>query len=407
MWLINCNLVDVAEGTVTSGAAVEVKDDRIAQVVTGPAPPPRPGSAQSDDEYDLGGRYLLAGLVSVHTHLSVVYPFSATDESEPSGLTVLRSLSRARDALEAGILTLRCVHELNRADLLLRRAAQDGWVGMPRIFGAGKALSTTGGHGWGVGASYADGPPGFLAAARAELATGADHLKVFITGGLANAGEVMDGMQLTREELAAVVRAADEKAKYVVAHASNSMAISEALSIGVRSFEHAYELDDATAKTMAEAGVFLTPTLCVTRMPGWMADHAFSQDQIERAIAVGQSHLDSIKRAVDAGVTLVNGTDYPPGEPADGTVVAVREMEFMAEAGLDPIDAIRAATINPARLLRAEDRIGQVKPGYFADLVAVNADPTKDVSAMRDISYVMAAGSVVRDDFEMASSRAR
>ena len=267
---------------------------------------------------------------------------------------------------------------------------------VPRIFGAGQALSTTGGHGWGSGCSYADGPDQFLAAARAELAAGADHIKVFITGGLAHAGEVMTGMQITTAEVSSAVRAASEKGKYVVAHAANSAAIREALAAGVRSFEHAYELDDETAQALAAAGAFLTPTLCVTRMPHWMRAHAFTPDQVERAMAAGPQHLDSIKRAVDAGVTLVNGTDYPPGEPGDGAVVAVHEMEFMADAGLDPAAALRSITVNPARLLGAERELGRVQEGFLADLIAVDSDPTRSVTALREISFVLAAGSVVR-----------
>jgi imidazolonepropionase-like amidohydrolase len=392
MWLTNCQLVDVATGSVLPSAAVEVTGDRISAV--GPPPDGLPAG----ELLDLGGRYLLPGMISCHTHLSVVYPFDATDEQESAGLSVLRAASRAADALRAGVTTIRCVHEINRADLLLRQAAADGWARPPRIFGAGQALSTTGGHGWGSGCSYADGAEQFLAAAREELAAGADHIKVFITGGLAHAGEVMAGMQVTAAELGGAVRAASEKARYVVAHAANSAAIREALEIGVRSFEHAYELDDETAGALAGRGAFLTPTLCCTRMPEWMREHSFSEDQVERAMAVGAQHLDSIKRAVDAGVTLVNGTDYPPGEPGDGTVVAVREMEFMAEAGLDPAAVLRSATLNAARLVQAERELGQVKPGYLADLIAVDADPTRSVSAMRGVSFVMAAGSVVRDD---------
>jgi imidazolonepropionase-like amidohydrolase len=392
MWLTNCQLIDVDKGSVLPSAAVEVTGERIARVGTPPDVPP------GDQRYDLGGRYLMPGLVSCHTHLSVVYPFDATDEQESPGLSVLRAASRAADALRAGITTIRCVHEINRADLLLRRAGREGWARPPRIFGAGRALSITGGHGWGSACSYADGADEFLAAARAELAAGADHVKVFITGGLAHAGEVMTGMQVTAAELAGAVRAASEKARYVVAHAANSAAIREALEVGVRSFEHAYELDDETAGALAARGAFLTPTLCCTRMPQWMRDHSFSADQVERAMAVGPQHLDSIKRAVDAGVTLVNGTDYPPGEGADDTVVAVREMEFMAEAGLDPAAALRSVTVNPARLLQAERELGQVRPGYLADLIAVDADPTRSVGAMRSVSFVMAGGSVVRDD---------
>lgn len=385
--------MDVETGSVQPSAAVEIEDDRITSVRT--AASELPDAAET---YDLGGRFLLPGIISCHTHLSVVYPFHATDEQESAGLTATRAAARATDALLAGITTIRCVHEQNRADLLLRQSGRQGWLQTPRIFGAGQALSTTGGHGWGMACSYADGPEQFLAAARAELAAGADHIKVFITGGLAHAGEVMTGMQVTAAEVGSAVRAATEKGKYVVAHAANSAAIRDALQAGVRSFEHAYELDDETAHAIAARGAFLTPTLCCTRMPDWMRGHAFSADQVERAMAVGPQHLDSIKRAVDAGVTLVNGTDYPPGEPGDGTVVAVREMEFMAEAGLDPAAALRSVTLNPARLLGAERELGNVKEGFLADLIAVDADPTRSVSAMRQVSFVLAGGSVVRDD---------
>jgi imidazolonepropionase-like amidohydrolase len=436
MWLTNCNVVDVATGTIARRRAVQIDGGRIAAVVaagdaaatagdatatagnaTGTAgdaagtagdaaatagdaaaSAASPHGANGAEVYDLGGRYLVPGLISCHTHLSVVYPFQATDESESPGLSALRAASRAHDALLAGITTIRCVHEINRADLILRRSAAEGWVRVPRIRAAGRALSTTGGHGWGSGCRYADGADQFLAAARAELAAGADHLKVFITGGLAHAGEVLAGMQLTAEELSSVVRAAREKATYVVAHASNSVAIAEALRLGVRSFEHAYELDDGTARALAAAGAFLTPTLCVSRLPQWMADHSFTADQIERATAVGPSHLDSIKRAVDAGVTLVTGTDYPPGEPVEDTVVSVREMEFLVDAGLSPLDALRASTTDAARLLMAEHELGDVRTGYLADLVAVDADPTLDISAMRRISFVMAGGVTIRDD---------
>src|ERR1700722_7254117 len=393
MWLTNCQLVDVETGSVQPSAAVEIQGDRITSVLTGPAD--RPAGEQV---YDLGGRFLMPGIISCHTHLSVVFPFDATDEHESAGLSAVRAAARAKDALQAGITTIRCVHEMNRADLVLRQSAREGWLRIPRIFGAGQALSTTGGHGSGSGCTYVDGADQFLAAARAELAAGADHIKVFITGGLAHAGEVMTGMQVTAAEVGGAVRAASEKGTYVVAHAANSAAIREALQAGVRSFEHAYELDDETARPIAAQGAFLTPTLCVTRMPQWMRDHAFTADQVERAMAAGPQHLDSIKRAVDAGVTLINGTDYPPGEAGDDTVAAIREMEFMAEAGLDPAATLRSVTVNPAKLLSAEHELGQVKPGFLADLIAVDADPTQSVSAIRAVSFVLAAGSVVRDD---------
>lgn len=399
LWLTGGHVVDVRAGTVRRNVNVEISDGRIAQL-TSAAPPE--GSARRE----LGGRYVVPGLISVHTHLSVVYPFTDTDESESAGITALRALSRAQDALHAGVTTIRCVHEQNRADLLIRTAAEQGWIAAPRILGAGRAVSTTGGHGHGMACSYADGYDGFLHAARAELAAGADHVKIFITGGIARQGETFQGAEMTVDEMRAVVRATEERGSYAVAHAGDAVAIRQALEAGVRSFEHAYELDDATVAEMARRQVFLTPTLCVTRSPEWMAEHSFTQWQIERAVEVGPGHLASIRRAVadgqeldgQSGITFVAGTDYPPGEPIEDTVVAVREMEHLAEAGLTPVQALRAGTIDAARLIRREDHIGAVDTGYLADLVVTDADPTDDVSALRRIRLVLQAGRVVRDD---------
>ncbi len=394
MWLTNAAVLDVRSGTVTRDASVEVVDGNIASIERG-----RSGGS---GDIDLAGRYLLPGLVSVHTHLSVLYPFSATDETEPSWVTVLRALGRAQDALQAGITTLRCVHEQNRADLLLRHAHSQGWVRVPRILGAGRAISTTGGHGHGMATSYADGPDEFLKAARTEFSFGADHIKIFITGGIADAGESL-GAQMTVAEIEATVRAAVEHSSYVVAHAGSSAAIREALGAGVRSFEHAYELDDDTAGAIKAQGAFLTPTLCVTRCPDWMADHDFTSEQIARAMEVGPRHLASIRAAVAAGVPLVNGTDYPPGEPIEDTVVAVRELEFMVEAGLTPLQALQGATCTAAALIRREHQLGAVEPGLVADLIAVPGDPTQDIAALRDIEFVMSGGDVIRDDITVAA----
>jgi len=402
VWLSGGHVVDVRSGTIRRDTNVVVRDGRIERL-TADAPPAGARTVH------LGGRYLLPGLISVHTHLSVVYPFSETDEAENPGITALRALSRARDALYAGVTTIRSVHEQNRADLLVRTAAEQGWVEAPRIVGAGRAISTTGGHGHGMGCAYADGYDAFLRAARAELAAGADLIKIFITGGIAHQGESFTGAQMTIDEMRAVVRAAEEHGTYVTAHAGAGSAIREALTAGVRGYEHAYDLDEATAKQMADRRVFLTPTLCVTRCPEWMAEHSFTPWQIERAMEVGPGHLASIRTAVAAGVadpedpekpgiTFLAGTDYPPGEPIEDTVVAVREMEFLTEAGLDTAQALRAGTLDAARLTGLQGQAGAVEEGHVADLIVTERDPLSDLSALRRIAFVMQAGRVVRDD---------
>lgn len=391
MWLRNVKVVDVLSGSC-SDSSVQVEGGVITKIVADS----EPGyEAHQSCDVDLGGGYLLPGLISVHTHLSVTYPFSATNAAEDSGVTVLRALARAVEALDAGVTTVRCVHEQNRADLVLRQASRDGWVSVPTIVGAGRAISTSGGHGHGMATVYADGADAFLHAAREELGAGADHVKIFLTGGIADVHESLGG-QMTLAEIEASVRAAADHGTYVVAHAGSSASIREGLSAGVRSFEHAYELDEETARMMAEAQVFLTPTLCVTRCPEWMADHQFTREQIARAVEVGPGHLDSIRRAVRAGVRLVSGTDYPPGAPIEDTVVAVREIEFMVEAGLSPVLALQSATSTAAALIGRADRTGRIAEGYDADLICVGQDPTINVGALRNLSFVMHQGKVIR-----------
>jgi imidazolonepropionase-like amidohydrolase len=389
MKLENANVVDVESGQVLRGYSMEIADGKITAI--------EKHIFFTDDGIDCTDLYLLPGLISVHSHLSVVYPFSALDESENSAQSVLRALSRARDALMAGVTTVRSVHEVNMADLHLRYASESGLVEIPRIFGAGRALSTTGGHGKGAGCVYVDGYDEFFQAATAEMEKGADHIKVFISGGIADAHESLEGAQMSMDEMRGVVDAANAKGKYVVAHAANSESISLAVDAGFRSFEHAYFLDEETAKKMKKHNVFLTPTLCVTRSPEWMADHSFTKEQIDKAMEIGPTHLNSIRNAIKAGVTIVAGTDYPPGEAIQDTFVAAKEMEFLVEAGASPLQALQAGTSTAAKLLGADKSIGKLEVGMLADVIACRKDPISDLSAIRDIDLIIQEGKIIRN----------
>jgi imidazolonepropionase-like amidohydrolase len=393
MWLVNAHVVDVLSGEVLPARAVETAPDGTIAQVTAAPPPGLPDELVTD----VAGRWLLPGLISCHTHLSVVFPFADTDEAENPALTAYRSAARATAALQAGITTIRSVHEQNRADLLLREAAGRGWISAPRILGAGRAVSVRGGHGQGSGCAYATGEDEFQAAALAELEAGADHVKIFINGGLASAGERVERPEMTDAEIRGAVRAAGRHDTYVVAHSGESAAIRQALAQGVRCFEHAYRLDDDTAALLARRGAYLTPTLCVTRSASWMRANGFAEHTIANAASAADEHLASIRRAVRAGITLLNGTDYPPGDLVDGVPVAVYELLLMAEAGLSPLQALQSVSVNAARLLGISGHVGQVRPGYAADLIAVGANPLADLTALRDITLVVQAGRVIRD----------
>ncbi len=162
-------------------------------------------------------------------------------------------------------------------------------------------------------------------------------MKIFINGGLAGRDEHYERPEMTDGEIRGAVRAAAEHDTYVVAHSGEPTAIRQALAQGVRCFEHAYRLDDETAALLARPGVFLTPTLCVTRSESWMRDRGFEEHSIRNALDAAGDHLVSIQRAIQAGVTLVNGTDFPPGDMVDGIPAAVHELLLMAGAGLSPL----------------------------------------------------------------------
>jgi imidazolonepropionase-like amidohydrolase len=399
LWLTGGRVVDVLTNS-TRTAAVEIRDGLIAAIVDG-AP------AGSANTVDLAGRFIAPGLVSVHTHFTIVYPFDETDPNEGAGASVMRGASRARDALLAGVTTVRTLDEHNQTDIVIRKAVEEGWFEAPRIFASGRALGITGGHGRGGASVYADGHDEFLKAARSELLDGADHIKVFISGGIAHRGEVVTGAQMTSDEMAAVVRATAEQGTYVVAHAAGSESIKEALKVGIKAFEHGYDLDEDTVDRMAENNAYFTPTLSVTSSPEWMRDHGFTEWQIDLALEVHPRHLESVQTAfsraigddLDAdGIRIVAGTDYLPGEPHAGTSCAVREMEYLEEAGLPVASALRAGTWEAARLLRAEDRFGSVAEGLAADLVLTDEDPTLTVSALRTIRTVIQGGRIVRTD---------
>jgi imidazolonepropionase-like amidohydrolase len=388
-WLANARVVDVEDGRVLVGRNIEIVDGRIAAVST------KLPAGQSD-VIDVEGRFLLPGLISCHTHLSIVFPMSGTDPGENPAATVLRAAKRAGDALAAGITTVRCVHEQNRADLWLRHAQRQGWVKAPTIFGAGRAITTPTGHGAGAACVEAEGEDAFYRAAAEELEAGADHVKVFISGGLARQGEDLSRSEMTDEELMGTVRAAREHDTYVVAHSGASTAIRHALAQGVRCFEHAYELDPATASLLAREGAYVTPTLVVTRCEAWMRANGFAEASIATANAAAENHLSSIRNAISAGVPLLCGTDLPPGDDVGGLPATVVELQLLEEAGLSRLGALHTATVTPAELLGVADEIGRVEPRFRADLMVVDENPLDDLAALGGVRLVLQHGVPVK-----------
>ncbi|MEM2883731.1 MAG: amidohydrolase family protein [Nitrososphaerales archaeon] len=391
--LENCSIVDVEEGIVKEDVKIVVKHGLIEDILEG-------SRRVEGVVLDLQGCFVLPGLMNAHNNLSIDFPFEKTNPNEDPAITVLRCYRRALDALRSGVTTLRTVGEMHRADIALKKMINEGWVDGPRIVAGGKGLGSTGGHGAGFGQVEADGPYEFLKAARTELAYGADHIKIFISGGIAKPEEEFDEPQMTKEEMQAVTYAAKAKNTYVAAHAGGSNAIITAVAAGVSCFEHGYILNREAARAIKSVNGYLVPTLSVTRSPEWMRANKFNEAIIEKALSAADRHTESLKIAVSEGVTIVNGTDLPPGDLNGGVNATVREIEFLVEAGLSDLEALRAATLNAARLCRIADKVGVIKKGYYADLIAMPKNPLHDVKALRSIVFVMKDGQVFRDELK-------
>jgi imidazolonepropionase-like amidohydrolase len=402
--LVNCHVFDGVQAGVQRDQYILVRDGEITQTGPGPSGAPEPAAVPDAGDatvVDLRGSYVMAGLFNMHTHLSLALPGRlghSVQAMSPHEL-VLYMASGARRTLDSGVTSVRCVGENDHAEFALRRAIDAGDAQGPRIFTAGRALTSTGGHGHQYSsARECDGPTEFARGVREQVKAGADLIKVMISGGIAGANEAIDTMPLTQGELEAVIATAHALGRKVTAHAGPAPVIAAALDHGLDGVEHGYHLTPQVAAQMRERGAALVPTLSVTRcgeffdslgVPAWMQ---------ERSFAAAPAHERSYRLALEAGVQVMLGSDVPPFWPVDGTSATVRELEYMEAFGLPPRDALLAATHGPAAWLGAEREVGSVQAGRRADLIAMTEDPTASVSALRTLHWVMKDGRVYRDD---------
>jgi len=395
--LTDARIVDVVAGTSAPGA-IWVRDGVIAAVGTDDEVRTAAGDAV---EISLGGASLAPGLLNMHTHFSLALPGVRGDQMaalDDAGLALYMA-DGARRALHAGITTVRCVAERDHVDFALRTAITRGEIPGPRIFTAGQALVCTGGHGHATGDTMeCDGADAFARGVRTQIKAGADLIKIMISGGIAGEHERIDTPQLTDAEMAAAIETAHAWGRKVTAHAGPAPIIDRAVALGLDCVEHGYELTPETAERMAAAGTHLVPTLIVTRCKAFFDELGVPEWMQARSLGAGPRHLESFRMAIDAGVPIMVGSDMPPFWFFEGTTAIVREMEHMSEQGLGPAATLRAATLTPAAWLGVDDEIGSIEVGKRADLIAMDADPLADVSALRGIRWVMQGGAVVRDD---------
>ena len=399
--IVGGTVVDLDGKAPIENAVIVVEGDRIAAIGEADSVEIPDGAEQIDAK----DTWLIPGLMNMHVHLGLVLPGKMKAElyNESEAALALRMAAGARESLQAGVTTIRLTGDRAHADLALMRAINKGQADGPRIFSAGEELTITAGHGSKlVGKTNYDGPDELVKAARTQISAGAKWIKILISGGIATDGGGLANALMTPEEIHAVIDAAHRFGAKVTAHSGSPAATDIAVDAGLDCVEHGYFLDRKTLKKMKEHGTWLVPAIVVTApatqpfferigSPPWY---------LERRNSAGKAHWKALQMAIEEGVNIALGTDQLPSEPNDGTTATAREAQYYVEAGMTPLQALRSATIETARLLEAEGEIGSLESGKYADLVAVDKDPTKDIKALRNILLVMKGGKVYRNRLE-------
>ena len=362
--------------------------------------------AAGADVVDLPNATVLPGLIDTHTHLTGD-PKDLGYES--LGISIPReTLIGARNArvtLQAGFTTVRNVGAGGYSDVALRDAINDGDIPGPHMLVSGPPMGITGGHCddnllalefHATELGVADGVDAVRHKVRENIKYGADLIKICATGGVMSKGDDPNASQYTLEEMRAIVAEAHRLGRKVAAHAHGAEGVSWASDAGVDSIEHGHLMDDSSIATLKKNGTYVVPTLYLM---DWNRDNLgkrHAPDYIVRKMqtvsAVGQNNL---KKAFAAGVKVAFGTDaavYPHGLNAHEFAVYVR-------LGMTPLQAIQTATIHGADLLGWSDKIGTLEPGKWADLIAIDGDPLKDVTTLEHVKFVMKSGEVVKNEY--------
>ena len=396
--LVGGTVVDVAKGGTIADATVLIEGEKIVQV--GPAASVKiPAGATV---VPMAGQWLIPGLMNMHVHLGLKLPGAQgnalINETDPE--EVLRMADNARKTLQAGVTTVRLTGEDHGTDFALKRAIQAGEVPGPRIETAGEVIVTTGGH----GSMEADGPAALSKVTRQQIKMGATWIKIAISGGISDSHGSISAAPMTDEELSTLIDVAHRNGVKVTAHNGSCEAAKQALKFGIDGFEHGYHLDDAVLKDMKAKGVWLVPTMVVSQPGAYEFYRKIGSPDwyLDRVASTGKDHWAMLQKAIRLHINIAMGSDQFPWEPNQGTSASVRETELYAEAGMTPLQALRAATVEPARMLGVDKQVGELKPGYLADILAIDADPLKDIHALRTIGFVMKGGAIVRDDADPA-----
>jgi imidazolonepropionase-like amidohydrolase len=395
-WLVNGKVIDVRTGRIEP-RHIRIEDGRVTAVAA-ELPATAAGSV-----VDLDGSYVLPGFFDCHVHICVDTHNAHVAEgwgSTPPGTIVLYAARAARRMLMAGITTARDVGGWDYHEIAVREAIRAGWIEGPRLYCAGRILTITSSSTpyWRGMYEEADGPDAVRKAARQQLAKGANFIKVLATGAVTSSEyESAFAVQYREEEMRAAVEIAEDSLTYVAAHAHAPAGIRNAVNAGCRSIEHTVYGDEAGYRLMAERGTYLVPTVCVS--PAMFKDPTFAArvpEHIKRRYSeIHEIHVANISLARRLGVRIAMGTDA--GTPGNHCGDNMQELEVMVgKAGFSTLEAIQAATIGAASMMRLENDLGTLEPGKLADIIATRENPLDTIGALRSVHFVMKDGHIAK-----------
>ena len=398
-------LFDSKDGKILKNMTIIVTGKKIKAVKKGFEHPKN----DNDIVIDLKDSTVMPGFIDLHVHIESEYnpekylnEFTA-EESE----IAFSSLKFAKRTLMAGFTTVRDLGG-SGVNISLRNAINKGEVDGPRIFTAGKAIGTTGGHadptnGWkkniagnpGPSEGVINGTDDARKAVRQRYKNGADVIKITATGGVMSIAKNGQNPQFTIEEIKAICETAKDYDMIVAAHAHGDEGIQRAVMGGVNTIEHGTLLSEKSMELMKQYGTYYVPTITAgkevaakAKIPGY-----YDELVVPKALAIGPKIQSTTSKAYNAGVNIAFGSDagvFPHGENA-------KEFRYMNEAGIPVIECLQAATIVNSKILSMESEIGQIKKGFIADIVATKINPIDDITSLENVQFVMKEGKIYKN----------
>jgi imidazolonepropionase-like amidohydrolase len=391
-------MFDAKAGRIINDTWVVIGGDKIS--ATGAKPASQPG----DVVRELGNVTILPGLIDVHTHIQDDPVFGYEELSISNARRVITGVKNSKITLEAGFTTIRNVGAPAFTDVAIRDGINAGEIVGPRMLVSGPLLGITGGHCDNNLLPYefhaqadgvADGIPAVQQRVRENIKYGADLIKICATGGVLSKGDDPRASQYTLEEMKAIVSDAHRLGRKVAAHAHGGEGIILASEAGVDSIEHGSYIDEKGIATLKKNGTYLVPTVYLS---DWMMENferiGFPAIYKQKMIDVSKAAYENLGHAVKGGVKVAFGTDaavYPHGLNA-------HQFANYVKLGMTPAQAIQTATVNAADLLGWSDRVGSIEQGKFADIIAVDGDPTQDVRTLEKVRFVMKGGVIYKDE---------